>query len=167
MRKYGCARVVCAVAFLLFGALKANADEEVIVIENMPDNCQRENHGAITCDGYTVDEFCRLFGSSYEDFCYGGSSGSGSGSGETDDEDEFTDTDEALAECDALGGTWRDAAGGGWCDFPMDEEAKATCICYLPNHTESVTPNVTWPACQSREALETDLWSFPVSCSWN
>ena len=57
-------------AFALFGALSANAEGVVVVIENMPDNCQRENDGTITCDGYTVDEFCHLFGSSNESFCY-------------------------------------------------------------------------------------------------
>ena len=57
-----------------------HADETVTVIENMPSNCSRGSDGTITCDGYSVTEFCSLFGSNHEDFCYGGSSSSGGGS---------------------------------------------------------------------------------------
>ena len=114
-------------AFAVVGALSANSDEVVVVIENMPDNCQRESDGRITCDGYTVDEFCRLFGSSNESFCYGGggsgSGGSGSGSGSgSGGGNGSSGTD---YEC----GEAKNAAQRGWSYTCKDKGPEPSCAC--------------------------------------
>lgn len=125
-----------------------------------------------------LEDFCRLNGSNYEDFCYGGGTGSEGGSGGNgrsgsqggsdpgdsgDDNSEEDDRDEQT-ECAESGGTWDD---GGWCDMPVDDELRGTCICYWPDHTQHESGDTTYPQCMAMQALETEIWDFPVSCSWH
>ena len=91
----------------------------------------------------------------------GGDSDGGSG---TEGGDPRGDVPTTEAECDEVGGTWKENLH---CDMPMDEHISADCGCYQNGEWVSFV-GLTYPHCVARQALleEEDpanvcQWPFP------
>ena len=153
-------------------AISVDAAEEdpIIVIDNMPSDCSRNEDGTISCgNGLTVEEWCNIHGASAEDFCYGGSSGSGSGngsgsgSGNGNGKDGGNDKEDPKKVCAEGGGTWVD----GGCTYPQPETPPEDEVDETERLAEEcLARGGTWRINHCDEGMDEDV-KFPCTCGSN